>query len=112
MSVKYIEIRDRMTAIPAMIIKPSVTERQDERYLARSVGCSDHTVYLLKLSDGKCHYDPYTWSTCDGRTMKIAHTYCVDHFDEIQSGDVIDVEYVLGESKTKKIAQFLELSLV
>jgi hypothetical protein len=40
-------------------------------------------------------YDPIAWGR--NRTMSAAHEYVRDHWDELPSGAVVDVEHIKGE---------------
>ena len=42
------------------------------------------------------------------RTMIVAHKFIKEHFDELETGDVIDVEYILGETDTQKMSERIE----
>ncbi len=33
------------------------------------------------------------------------HTWLIDHFDEIESGAVVDVEFILGEKPAPKVSE-------
>jgi hypothetical protein len=48
-----------------------------------------------------CAYDPYDWPR-DPRTKPNAHQYIADHWSTLKDGDVIDVEYLLGETLRPK----------
>jgi len=52
------------------------------------------------LATEKCRYDPYNWD--NPRTMGNAHRYIEQHWDDLQSNDVVDVEFILGERATPK----------
>jgi hypothetical protein len=39
--------------------------------------------------------------------MATAHHYIYDHFDELDDGDVVDVEFILGETAIKKVSERL-----
>jgi len=105
MEVKLFEIRDKATFIPAMAIK-LVPRTQEERYLLGRSGYSKNMeyVFLLKIGEGTSSfsYDPFSWGN---RTMTNAHCYIKEHFDELKGGEVIDVEYILGESSSPKISE-------
>lgn len=54
-------------------------------------------------ADGKPFWnDPYGWG---GRTYPVAHNYIIEHWDELRDGDVIDVSFILGETKSPKISE-------
>jgi hypothetical protein len=80
MEVKCLEIRDDGTFIPVICIRP-VPANEAQRYLLRR--------------------DGYRGT----RTKKQAHHWIAEHWREIKDGDVIDVEYILGERPTKKISE-------
>jgi len=47
-------------------------------------------------------YDPYAWGD---RTFFVAHQYIERNWGSLESGEVLDVEYILGESKTPKVSE-------
>ena len=96
MEQKLIEIRDRATLVPGLAIKVS----GDDGYLLRRSGFGSPMIYLIQLATERCCYDPYHWD--NHRTMGNAHNYIAEHWDELKSGDVVDVEFILGESKAPK----------
>ena len=106
MIIKLLEIRDRATFIPSYAIKPQPSN-DAQRYLLRRAGYScqpdDNIVILGMLSNpARSTYDSYDWND---RTMQIAHNYIAENFHELKDGDVIDVEFILGEPTTKKISE-------
>lgn len=116
---KLFELRDRATFIPIIASlmreqeaipenpEPEITDA--EAFLLRRAGYSptDHPplVLLARLDGGECHYDVYGWR--NPRTWGRAHEFIIDHWTELQSGDVIDVEFILGETLTKKVSERL-----
>ena len=117
MIVKAIEIRDRRTFIPAIAIKmvPNMvavdrSEYDAERYLLRRAGYGPALDYppcvvLCRMEasgvDRNATYDPYAWGQ-GTRTYLVAHEYIIEHFDQLESGAVVDVEFILGETKEPK----------
>ena len=117
--VKFIEIRDAGTFIPAVAIKfypmcinePKCAE--SGAYLLRRAGWKNPPIFLIRLLDGECRKSCYDWPS-HTRTMPIVHmSLCgichnemikerIRTFDEIESGDVIDVEYIIGETNEIK----------
>jgi hypothetical protein len=59
-------------------------------------------VYLVMLATQVCRYDPYTW---DNRTMKVAHLFISANYADLLDGQVVDVEFILGESKKPKLSE-------
>jgi hypothetical protein len=108
MQNKLFEVRDRATFIPVMAIHIDGNCTDQEDWLLRRSGYGKSEdrdyVYLIHLQTGEGQYDPYKWGCCS-RTLHEAHRYITAHFDELQTGDVIDVEFILGESATKKTTE-------
>lgn len=108
MQNKLFEVRDRATFIPVMAIHIDGNCTDQEDWLLRRSGYGKSEdrdyVYLINLQTGEGQYDPYKWG-CYSRTLHEAHRYITAHFDELQTGDVVDVEFILGESATKKITE-------
>jgi hypothetical protein len=124
MKAKALEIRDRHTFIPALAVDmnpgppaPDGGMSLDElaRHLADQVGrmyllrragyaCDGEPIIMLTRMAGglRAFYDPYDW--CD-RTWTTAHNYIVEHWNELRDGDVIDVEFILGESTQPKVSE-------
>lgn len=114
MTTKAFEIRDVGTFIPVIATRmvPGCSNEQTherERYLlARSgFGFAEPLVMLCRMdANGLSHqasYDPYGWGCA--RTMGVAQTYIAAHWPDLKSGDVIDVEFVLGEKPTPKVSE-------
>jgi hypothetical protein len=112
METKLLEIRDSATFVPVMATlllttaSPGSEERQAEYYLLRRTGFgfAPPSVMLCRLdANGGNHqasYDEYGWGMA--RTMGAAHLFIREHWTRLKSGDVIDVEYILGETKVPK----------
>jgi hypothetical protein len=113
MITKLFEIRDRGTFIPVIAVK-AVPGRdgsggviESERYLLRrsGFGFDDPCIILCRAEcsgiDRNATYDPYSWGQ-NPRTFFVAHEHILRNFDTLESGEVIDVEFILGETATKK----------
>jgi hypothetical protein len=104
--MKCLEIRDANTFVPVICIRP-VPRNDEQRYLLRRDGYSGngHERCIIMI-DAQCRgaaYDPYDWK--DRRTKGHAHNYITEHWYELKDGDVIDVEFILGETKEKKVSE-------
>lgn len=99
--IKFLEIRDKGTFIPAVAIDCSMSGNSFDDYLLSRAGYgSTRCILLTSLQGGReANYDPYDWGD---RTWKIAHHYIEAHWDEIADAEVIDVEFILGESTQQK----------
>lgn len=105
MIVKCLEIRDANTFIPVVAILPTAAN-EGQRYLIRRAGY-DHgehggVVILVRLTDCLSSADPYGWPPRSQRTLHFAHEYIARKFAELNDGDVIDVEHILGETTKPK----------
>ncbi len=105
MDVKLLEIRDRMTMIPVLAIRLG-PRSETERWLLERGGFGlgpeeqDQYVVLLRLEEEcRAAVAAYVWR---GRTMPAAHQYIIDNWQHIASGDVVDVEYILGGTERPK----------
>ena len=99
MTIKTIEIRDAGTFIAALAIKISSADG----YLARRAGYGEFGCVLFgRMAGREWNYDPYEWGD---RTMATAHHWITEHFDEIDSGAVVDVAFLLGETRAPKASE-------
>src|SRR5262245_1269650 len=104
MEVKCLELRDEGTFIPVLCIRP-VPENEEQRYLLRRDGYrGDQTETCIIMIDAQCRgvaYDPYDWVK-DRRTKGHAHIHIQQHWSELKDGDVVDVQFILGETTEPK----------
>lgn len=120
MQAKALELRDEATFIAVLAVDMNPRwlnlSEQDrcaaQRYLLRRVGypCDGRpNILLTRLSgDGQATNDPYSWK-CGARTFPVAHQWIINHWDEIKDGDVIDVQWILGETNAPKISERLSI---
>lgn len=105
LATKFFEIRDHMTCMPAIGIKMSRKDRNpSERFLLGNAGYGPggrDLILLVFIGINQCHYDPHQWGAGD-RTRYNAHKYIQDNFDTLESGQVIDVEFIIGETRVPK----------
>ena len=99
MDCKTFEIRDHATFIPVMCIK-MVPGNEADRYLMRRTGWLEDHIVMWKLSGDKIHMDWF-----NGRTERIAFEHICGHWSTLESGAVIDVEFIAGETKQCKISE-------
>lgn len=111
MKTKLFEIRDRGTFMPAMATQVRGSDEK-EIYLLKSSGFSNSNaggftplIILHFLELNEAHYDAYHW---EDRTRFTAHQYIQENWEKLKSGDVIDVEYILGETTEPKMSQRAE----
>jgi len=103
MQAKTFEVRDRMTFIPALAVKLDPACERDRYLLARAgYGLSPFEqaeyVLLVKVSgdEPKTQHDPHSWGD---RTMRAAHQHIIENWSLLESGAVVDVEFILGEKQ-------------
>ena len=117
MNVKLLELRDEGTFIPLLCVdmNPTVQEtpyvsKADpaaQRYLLRRCGypCDGRpniAITHLRCGGDPCTNDPYHWS---GRTYPVAHNYIIESWDKLKDGDVVDVQFILGETPAPKVSE-------
>lgn len=110
MQVKLLEVRDRGTFLPVFALD-TAPSNEGQRYLLRRCGFAPDgkTIIIARLNgEGNSSADAYHWNN---RTMQTAHIYIDEHFAELQDGDVLDVEFILGETKVPKISERNEVFL-
>jgi len=109
MEVKLFELRDRGTFVPAIAIRLHA-QNEAERYLLSRAGYGQSNseqgqyVLLAGLEGGAITYDQHSWGN---RTRQVAHDHIIKYFDELINGQVIDVEYILGEKAQPKDSEAL-----
>lgn len=106
MKAKALEIRDRATFVPMLCVdmNPRTGDFNLQRYLLRRCGypCDGRPNILmtsLNGDGGRATNDPPFWND---RTRAVAHEYIIDNWHELRDGDVIDVEFILGETSAPK----------
>jgi hypothetical protein len=102
--IKFLEIRDISTFIPVIAIDLSLTGNSYNDYLLQRAGYGEERCILLTRLQGHSYaeYDPYAWND---RTYRVAHAFICENWDNIYDAEVIDVEYILGETKEKKSSE-------
>lgn len=107
MEVKCLEIRDAMTFIPVICLRPA-PDNEAQRYLLRRDGYtgdnSEPCVIVIQAQCNGAEYDPYQWPESP-RTMRQAHLFIRENWHVLKDGAVIDVEFILGESIRCKISE-------
>lgn len=75
-------------------------------YLLRRCGypCDGRPNVILTSLDGngKATNDPCEWG---GRTWPVAHRFIIEHWASLKDGDVVDVEFILGERTEPKVSE-------
>lgn len=101
MNSKMFEVRDRGTCISVVATKLQSPNKSEEFLLGRAGfhGNGFPSVLLTHMETFESTYDAYKWNN---RSMMTAHRYIQQNFDNLETGDVIDVEYILGETKVPK----------
>ena len=115
MDVKMFEVRDRATMMPVMAVRLR-NRNPAEFFLLRRAGFSEEVIagpeesaepyiILMRLDPvGEAQYDIYSWEG-QARTMPVAHRHIINKWDKLLSGDVIDVEFILGETQQPKVSE-------
>lgn len=114
METKLFEVRDRMTLVPVICIKLA-PDNEPDGYLLAMAGygllpkSQGKFILMGKLQTGVLQNRPQDHSGYPAvRTLPMAHQHIEKHWDELTSGDVIDVEFILGETTEAKISRRIE----
>lgn len=109
METKILEIRDDGTFIPVLCVNmnPTADMSGEAIYYLTRVGypCDGRPNILMTnlAADGSPAWnDSYAWG---GRTRPVAHNYIIENWTHLKDGDVVDVEYILGERELPKISE-------
>lgn len=114
MEAKTFEVRDRATFLPMLAVRLNPGNEGDRYLLSRTGYGRTSTeqgryILLTALTGGEGSYDPFGWGS--NRTRKIAHQHIVENWDLLESGQVIDVQYILGETAESKQSEAVEVPL-
>lgn len=118
MQIKILEVRDAGTFIPVLCVdmnprldaltQQSAGQRAQLYYLRRCGypcdGRPNIAITNLNMDGGRAWNDPYAWPN---RTMATAHHYIIERWPELRDGDVVDVQFILGETHAAKVSERL-----
>lgn len=118
--VKMLELRDDGTLIPLLCVDMNphdlhgpgtvaVGRKEAQRRLLRRCGYTcdgEPNILVTRLDAGgaggtRATNDPYAWPA-GTRTMPNAHRWIIDNWATLKDGDVVDVEFILGETDAPK----------
>jgi len=101
---KILELRDKGTFIPILCtqIGGEISTSGQENWLLRRAGFGSNLIQLTSFIKGQSKYDYYEWGD---RTYQVAHKYIEENWDDIKPGDVIDVEFILGDTDEPKTTE-------
>ncbi len=102
METKILEIRDRATFIPVLAVNMNSYDATERYFLSRCGYPLDGepNIMITHLNaDRLASNDPCQWGD---RTYSTAHEYIIEHWSELVSGDVVDVEFILKETDHPK----------
>jgi hypothetical protein len=115
MKTKALELRDKGTFIPILCVDMNPAGHGQmvdtaQRYLLRRCGyaCDGRpNIIVTRLNgDGQATNDPYAWK-CGARTFPVAHKWIIENWSWLKDGDVVDVQFILGETgEPKKSERF------
>jgi hypothetical protein len=108
METKLLEIRDEATLIIALCVNMNPVN-EFQRMALRRYGypCDGRPNILITHASGgqKADNDPYSWG---GRTYPVAHKFIIEHWGLLKEGDVVDVSFILGETKEVKVSELAQ----
>lgn len=101
---KFVALLDRMTCIPCLAMRYT-TESIGERAMFKRHGFGgspdDRYTFFYLPNSGICSYDPYKLG--DDYTVGTCCSHIRDNWDDIESGSVVDAEFLRGEVKEPKL---------
>jgi hypothetical protein len=113
MNLKLFELRDSLTFIPIFAFRcqsEQVWSVDQWLFQRAGFGLGSPLVIVGRLGSNdpfyaQCTHDPRCHM--GSRTFGVAHQYIQEHFDELESGAVIDVEFILGITTEPKKSERL-----
>ena len=105
MQVKLFEVRDEGTHIDVLVVRLEARSEQEAYLFSRSgygpQPLGNYTaVWRMDGGKGECTSDAFGHGNT--RTLRDAHLYIEEHWDELESGAVICVEFLNGERTEPK----------
>ncbi|MGB0848218.1 MAG: hypothetical protein ACPGSM_15935 [Thiolinea sp.] len=108
MEIKLFEVRDKGTCLPVIAIQLTTVDPSQKPWKNKEFGILHHAgftpyyagehpyVLMAGLAGGTDQFtcDPHQWGN---RTRIYAHAHIIENWNNLTSGDVIDVEFILGE---------------
>lgn len=101
MKTKVFEVRDSATLLPVLAVKMEGHTEKEKKIVGRG-GFASYHILVTDLENKETNHDPFAW---DNSTMKTIHQYLIQHFDEVENTDVIDAEFIRGESQQPKSSE-------
>jgi len=113
MTTKLLEVRDSMTRISVLAIRfdpADAIERAifGQNWYGTNIDDQSRYVVVVRLNDLEARYAADDWPT-GTRTMTLAHQHILAHFNELETGDVVDVEFEQGWKPDKKRAEWRDM---
>ena len=96
---KFVAVMDRGTRLP-LIASRFHPESLEEAVMFSTHGFGvdpQEYTFFYSINTGTCSYDPYKMG--DRYTLTPACVYIRDNWDEVESGSVVDAEYLRGETE-------------
>lgn len=106
MKAKTLEVRDVGTFVAVLCVDMN-PDSNEQRYLLRRCGypCNgapNIAMTALGADGGPCTNDFWWWGD---RTRTTAHRYITEHWNDLRDGDVVDVQFILGETTAPKASE-------
>lgn len=96
MEIKLFELRDEGTHIPIFAFSTNSHATRESLIFQRAGFLKGSGLIIMgALTGTEQSYDPDQWE--GGRSMRIIHQYLCKHWDDLRSGDLLDVRYIMGE---------------
>lgn len=109
MQTKLFEVVDGATRLSVLAVRLEGGTPK-ENWLLERVGLGEGSAYKVQMTDlelNKTHRDPFKWRS-DSRTTFEAHLYIQKNWDNLKTGDLIDIRVIVGESDFPVSSKFKE----
>lgn len=108
MKTKILEVRDEGTMISMLCVDMNPDTAEERYYLRRHGYACDGSPNILithvSADGGPATNDPCFWKD---RTRSTARMHIIAHWDDLLDGDVVDVQFIRGETAAPKKSERL-----
>lgn len=101
---KIFEIRDKGTYIPILAVLMESNDPAENYHLKRF---SWSHIYVFKIANGE---PVFKWEW-EGRRISVIYPHITKHWYELQSGSVIDIQVLLGETTEPATSEMITCPL-
>jgi hypothetical protein len=113
MATRLIPIWDNQSLRTGLFTNGVNTNPGKEAWLLHRVGLGhpdSYQILMSKIESGESSLDSEYWTresplSRGTRTLTMAHRYIEQTFSQLKSGDLIDVQFIIGETTEPKVSE-------